>query len=317
MLMDTVKYLVGTVAVLTLGGCAVDSGGSTQSAEGLAATQSEQALTAADCQGQVASCVKAAKSFVDLGGCTTKFQSCTAQAALDLASQSNLLKNCRAQSDSCLTAALTPADIKACRTRYQTCASDVQSTATDGLAAAVAGAKEAFEKAAQTAAGVIHGATSAAGDALGALSACTTAANQCLSDAVVLKDITVCQTSFQTCAGSAVALVDEIVAPLPVPTPTEIASTLGPCQDRAKVCLAHAITLTDIGACKGTLQTCVKGVTTLGDSTVDQVNKLLPPIIQLPTPGNAVDCTAATTDCLLKLGNPLDCAAGTAKCLGA
>src|ERR1043165_6061898 len=114
--MNAVKYMVGIVAALSLGGCAANTGSSTEPTEAVTGTtSSEQAITVADCQTQVASCVKSAKSFLDLGGCTTKFQSCTTQAAADLVGQSNLLKTCRAKSDACLAAAVTLGDIKACR----------------------------------------------------------------------------------------------------------------------------------------------------------------------------------------------------------
>jgi ribosomal protein S20 len=265
---------------------------------------------------QVGTCVKGAKSFLDLGGCTAKFQACTTQAAADLAGQSNLLKNCRASANACLQGALTVSDIKACRTVFESCANDVQSTATDAVKEAIGAAKDAVDKATDVAVGVIQGASTVATGALDALSTCTKQADSCLAAVVSLNGISVCQASFEKCAGSAVALVDEVVKPLPIPTPTEIANTLAPCQSTAQACLKGAVTATDISACKGALQTCVKNVTSVADSTVDDVNKLLPPAIQLPTPTETVDCSTAATECLLKLGNPLDCAAQAAKCLG-
>jgi hypothetical protein len=315
--MNALKQMFGVVVVLSLGGCAADAGSSTvpERSETVSAT-SEQALTIVDCQNQVASCVKSAKSFLDLGGCTASFQACTTQAAADLAGQSNLLKSCRTSANACLQGALTLSDIKACRSVFDACAADVQSTATDAVAEAIKAAKDAIDKATNIAVGVIQDASGVATGALDALATCTKQADSCLAAVVSLNGISTCQASFEKCAGAAVALVDKVVAPLPVPTPTEIANALAPCQTKAQACLKGAVTATDISACQGALQTCVKNVTSVADSTVDDVNKLLPPAIQLPTPTQTVDCSTAATQCLLNLGNPIDCANQAAKCLG-
>ena len=98
--MNSVKYVVGIVAAFSLTGCA-GSGGAPDSEESTPSVtgNSEQAVTLVDCQKQVTACVKGARSFLDLGGCTAKFQGCTTQAAVDLVGQGNLLKNCRASAN--------------------------------------------------------------------------------------------------------------------------------------------------------------------------------------------------------------------------
>src|SRR5262249_54493595 len=114
----------------------------------------------------------------------------------------------------------------------------------------------------------------------------------------------------------AVSLADEVVGDLPIPKPSDIAKDFQECQDQSTQCLKGAITLTDISACKTTLQACVKGATKVADTTVDDVNKLLPRFIQIPTPTQATDCTAAATQCLLQFGaNPIACAQQATQCL--
>ncbi|HVU05873.1 MAG TPA: hypothetical protein VHE30_29190 [Polyangiaceae bacterium] len=312
--MKAMHSILGVLATLALAGCSANTGGSSPEQTEVG-TSSDQAITVFDCQKQVGDCVKAAKSFTDLATCTTKFQACTTQAAADLIGQGNLLKNCRDKANACLTGALTVTDIKACRGVYETCAADVTSTASDAVKGAVDAAQDAIDKAVDVATGVISGATDATSGALDALATCTTQADACLGKVVKTADVTACQTNFEKCAGAAVSLVDKVVAPLPIPTPSVIASTLSSCQDKATTCLATAVTSADISACKGTLTTCVKGVTSLADTTVNDVNALLPPVIQLPTPTKTVDCSTAAADCLLNLGNPLECANQAAACL--
>jgi len=306
--------------IATLGtkaGCSASpSEGSDTASEPAVTATTAQSVTVIDCQRQAGSCVKAAKSFTDLGACTANFQSCVAQAALDATGQSTLLKDCRAKSDACLKGALTVSDLSACRSVFEACTVDVASTADGALQTAIDAAKDAITKATQVAQGVIEGASTVAGDALGAVAACETKANACLKGVVKTEDVSACQDVFETCVGNAVSLVDEVVGALPIPSPTEVAKDFQGCQTQSTACLKGAITLTDISACKTTLQTCVKNATTVADTAVDDVNKLLPPFIQIPTPSATADCTAAATACLLKFGaNPITCATQATQCL--
>jgi len=306
-------FMVGTVGLLA--GCGT-TGSDKQEPTALVTGSTEQSITVVDCQRQAGSCAKSAKSFLDLAACTAKFQSCTVQAATDLLGQGNLLKNCRTKADACLEGALTVTDISACRSVYEACASDVTETAGGVLTDAVGIAKDTIDKATDLALGVINAATGATGGALEALSSCEAKANTCLTGVVKVSDVSSCQDVFETCVGGAVSLVDKVAASLPIPSPSEVAADFAACQTQTQACLKGAITETDISACKGTLQTCVKGATTVADSAVDDLNKLLPPIIQVPTPSGTVDCAAAATKCLLTLGaNPVTCATQATQCL--
>src|SRR5260221_4424377 len=153
--MKAMTQLLGVVAALSLGACApgaADTSVPTQTEPSEGAT-TEQSITFVDCQAQVTTCVRAAKSFAELGACTTKFQACTTQAATDLASEATQLRDCTTKSNQCLAAALVLADVTVCRTAYDTCTKDAQTTGTSGLLDAIAATRAAIDKATQVAAG--------------------------------------------------------------------------------------------------------------------------------------------------------------------
>lgn len=302
--------VLGAVAALT--GCSTEPNSELGTDTVKAGTASE-AVTVLDCQKQVATCSKAAKSFADFGKCTTQFQSCTTQAALDLAGQGTLLSTCRAKSTKCLQGALTVSDVSACRDIYNACTADVKATASDVLGSALQTAKDAIAKTEQIATGLISDATGTVGAALDALGNCESKANACLTSAVTVGQVLPCQDAFDTCAGDAVKLADGVVASLPIPTATDVLTALSQCQAESAACLKGAVTISDVSACKSVLSTCVTNANALVDTVVTDVNTVLP--VPVPTPTQIATCTAAATECLLKLTSPIDCLTQQTLCL--
>lgn len=313
--MKSAKYFCGLLAagLLAVVGCSpAEAGSSTEPEE---AGSAEQSLTLGDCRKQVSVCVQGAQSITELGGCTAKFEACTAQAAVDLTGQGSLLKTCRDSADACLEGALTVSDVRACRTVLNSCIQDVGTLGTAAVDEAVDLAKTAIDDAATIATGLIDTAAVVGTGAIDAVDVCSTEALSCVDHALTVGAVKSCRQSFEMCLGAAIDLVDDAVAVLPVPPVGQIAGALEPCQKNAVKCLTGAVTVTDISACKDTLELCVQGVTSVGDAIASEVNQLLPGIIQVPLPGNAVGCTDATVQCLLKKLTPIQCAADAANCL--
>jgi hypothetical protein len=314
--MKTLRNGFVFAALLSLTAC---SGAETSSPETIeptavadeTAVASAQEVTIFDCQRQVAQCTLSARSFFDLGRCTTQFQGCTAQAAADLLGQSNLLKDCRTSANACLEGAVTLSDVTACRNVFESCAGDVQETVGGVVKTAVDAAKDAIGIAVDVAIDTIGAAGDLAGGAIDAVEACQAQSLQCLEGVVTVSDVSECRDVFDECVGGAVSLVDDLVAPLPGPTPTELIDGFADCQAKSESCLGGALTLTDLTACQTTLQTCVQDATDLVKGTVDDVNQILP----LPLPTQPLDCTAQAAQCLLSFGNPLTCAEQATQCL--
>src|SRR5271156_6226374 len=120
--MKTLTQILMLATVGTLTGCGMSPDDNTQAAPAAQSASVKQGVTAADCQTQVGTCVKAAKSFAALAVCTTNFATCPTQAAADAVVPPNLLANCRASTDSCLKGAVTLTDISSCRSVYEACA---------------------------------------------------------------------------------------------------------------------------------------------------------------------------------------------------
>ena len=311
--MNSVKRIWALGAVAALSGCAAEPVEPAPSDVAVQSGTTSQAVTVLDCQRDVATCTRAAKSFQDFGTCTTTFQSCAAQAARDLAGQSTLLVTCQAKANKCLQGAITVSDISACRGIFQVCTANVSTTANEVLATALKSAKDAITATSDIATGLISGAGGVVGGALDALGICENQASTCLKSAVTVGDLAPCRTAFDKCAGAAVKLVDSTVASLPVPTPTQVVASFAQCQAESTACLTGAVTVADVSACKGVLSTCVKNVSALADTVVTTASTVLP--VKVPTPTQTLACGAALTDCLLKLGNPLDCTTQATACL--
>jgi hypothetical protein len=312
--MKSTHTLMTLAALFTLGACSAEPAGSVAtepSATGL--TQEE--LSIIDCQRQVATCTRAARSFQDFGKCTVDLQSCTSQAALDLVGQGNLLSNCRSKADACLKGAVTMSDITACRDIYSACSSDVTTTAGDALSGALKTAGDAISKVGDIATDLIGKAGGDVSKALGALDVCENKASACLKAAVKATDVTPCQEVFDTCADQAISIVSTVVDPLPGPTPGQLVNGLSQCQTQSTACLKGALTVSDVSSCRSVLDTCVKNASSLIDSTITDVTSILPLPVKVPGVGQTVDCTTSLTDCLLKLGNPIDCAAQAQACV--
>jgi hypothetical protein len=308
--MKTLHTVMTFAALFTLGACSSEP---TESLPSTTAASTEQ-ITVLDCQKQVTTCTRAAKSFADFAKCTTGLASCTAQAALDITGQGNLLANCRAKADTCLKGAVSVSDISSCRDIYAVCTADI-ADATDGaLSDALKVAQDAVNKAAQLATDTINAATGDVSKALDAVGACETKANSCLKAVVKLSDISPCEETFDTCTSKAISVLDTVTSSLPLPTPSKVLDGLQQCQDQSTACLKGAVTVSDVSACKTVLQTCVKNAASIVDNTVSGVTSILPLPVKLPGIGQTVDCTSNLAECLLKLGNPADCAAQAAAC---
>jgi hypothetical protein len=303
--------LVFAASAFSFFGCSAGDPGSGDGEQVASSSASEVKLL--DCQKQVASCTLKAKSFKDLGACTAQFQSCSSQAALDLAGAGSVLKDCRSKADACLKGALTLSDVTACRSVFESCTADVGSTAKNVLSEAVGAAGTAIEKTANVAIDTIQKAVGATGPALEAVATCQSTATSCLKGALTTGDVSQCQDVFEDCAGKAVKIVDGAVAPLPGPTPGEIADGFALCQAKSESCLKGALTSFDVSKCKNTLSTCVGNATNLIDQTISDVNSLLP-LPLLPGTSKPVNCTTQATECLLSLKNPADCAEQALAC---
>lgn len=309
--MKTLHTVMTLAAMFTLGACSTEPSGTLSSAPE-ATAETEQNLALLDCSKQVAACTKSAKSFSDFGKCTTDFQACTAQAALDVLGQGNLATDCRSKANNCLKGAVTLSDISACREIFGACTTDITGVAGDVLGNALKIAGDAISKASDVATKTIDTATGDVSAALDAVGACETKANACLKSVVKLSDISPCEQTFDTCTSKAISLVDKVVSPLPIPTPSQILDGLTQCQEKSTQCLKGALTVSDVSACKSVLTTCVKNASSVVDTTVSGVTSILP--IKLPGVGQTVDCTGGLAECLLKLGNPVDCAAQATTC---
>lgn len=312
--MNRTHHIFITAAIATLTGCSADPGTSAP-VDSTEIGSSQEAVTLVDCQKQVAACTQAAKSLSDLGHCTAQFQACTTQAATDLVGHGTLLKDCRASANQCLDGALTSLDISKCRGLFDSCAKDVQSTANNALGDAIATAKSTVGTATQAAIGAINTAGGAVNDALDAVNACVKDSNACFTGATIVADVTQCEQAAQACINRAVTLVDNVTDPLPGPNPGELAGGLAQCQDQVTVCLGKALTSADIAACQGALQLCVNNTTGFVDQTLTDLNALLPPLLQFPSPTKPVDCASAAAQCLLAMTNPLDCATQATQCI--
>jgi len=311
--MLAIRRSLALVALVALPACSGE-GASSEDTGGEITASSADAVTLLDCQKQVTSCTLAARSFRDLGACTTAFQACGQQAALDLAGASNVLSQCRTKANACLESAVTTLDISACRGVYETCAGNVRGTVKDAVAGAVEAAEDAIDATLAAAKDAIDAAAGGAGAALDAVATCETEVTTCLKSATTTGAVSTCRTSFEACVDGVVSALDDVVAPLPGPTPSQIVDSFDACQTSAQACLEKAVTSLDVAACQSTLETCVGGATSLVDATVDDVNAILP--VPVPTPGTVVDCNAAAAQCLLKFGNPVTCADQAAACLG-
>jgi hypothetical protein len=315
--MKTIHHALTIATVGFLAGCGVSPSDGAASSENPSIGTSQQSLTTVvDCQKAAGTCVQTAKSLTDIVTCTQKFQACTVQAAQDATSSVTLLKDCRTKSADCLKGALTMSDISACRSVFDSCTADLATTADGALQDAIGAAKDTIDKATSIALDVLSGATSTANTALDAVTACQASADKCITGATSLTTLSGCQDTFETCLGGAVKTVEEAAKLLPLPTPAEIAADFTACQTKATACFAVAFTPTSISACQGTLQTCVKNAVTVTDSTVADLNKLLPPGITVPTPSSALTCTSDAATCLLKpFANPLECATTAVTCI--
>lgn len=308
--MKTLHTVMTFAALFTLGACSSEPTESTPTTTG----SSTEQITVLDCQKQVTTCTRAAKSFSDFAKCTTDLASCTAQAALDITGQGNLLANCRAKADTCLKGAVSVSDISSCRDIYAVCTADI-ADATDGaLSDALKVAQDAVNKAAQLATDTINAATGDVSKALDAVGACESKATSCLKAVVKLGDISTCEDTFDTCTSKAVSLIGTVASSLPLPTPSKVLDGLTQCQDQSTACLKGAVTVSDVSACKSVLQTCVKNAASIVDNTVSGITSILPLPVKVPGVGQTVDCTSTLAECLLKLGNPADCAAQAAAC---
>lgn len=305
-------FISATLA--TLMGCSADPGTSDPT-DSVEVGTSQDPITLVDCQKQVAACTQAAKSFSDLGHCTAQFEGCTAQAATDLIGQGTLLSDCRASANKCLDGALTSLDITKCRSLFDSCAKDVATTATTALGDVIGTAQSAVAKTTQAAIDIINGAGAATTGALDAVNACVKESNQCFGGATLPINVTGCQTAAESCINHALDLVNTVTDPLPGPNPGQIADGLMQCQSAVTACLDKAISSVDVAACNGALNLCVKNTTGFVDSTVSDLNTLLPPFFQLPTLTKPIDCASQAAQCLLAMKSPLDCANQAATCL--
>ena len=310
--MKSTHTLMTLAALFTLGACSAEPAGSA-SVDPATTGLTQEELKILDCQKQVATCTRAAKSFQDFGKCTADLTSCTAQAALDLTGQGNLLSNCRSKSDACLKGAVTVSDISACRDIYSACTSDVTATAGDALNGALKTAGDAISKVGDIATDLIGKAGGNVTKALDVLGDCETKANACLKAAVKVGDVTPCQEAFEGCAEGAIKIVSTVVDPLPGPTPNQIVDGLSQCQMESTACLKGAVSVGDVSSCRSVLDTCVKNAESLVDHTVSDVTSILP--VKVPGVTQTVDCTTTLSECLLKLGNPIDCAAKAQACV--
>ncbi len=312
--MNSIKYTLCLLMGVALVGCASgEPGYGEEAVSDLGASQ--ESVTVGDCRRQVTMCVQRANSLRELGGCTAKFEACSTQAVADAAGQGNLLKECRDSANACLDGAITVTDIRACRSVLKSCVDDVATVGTSAVSDAIDLAKDAIADATSVTIDVIGGVSDVADGALDAVDTCSSEALSCVDRALTVGGVRSCRASFEKCLGSAIDLVDDAIAILPIPPVGQIASSLAPCQKNAIKCLSGAITVTDISACRTTLQSCVQGVTSVADGLVDEINDLLPGIVQIPKPGNAVDCTLTTATCLLKNLTPIKCAAEAANCI--
>ncbi|HEX4337657.1 MAG TPA: hypothetical protein VH062_17205 [Polyangiaceae bacterium] len=312
--MKSLNTLMTLAALFTLGACSTEPVGSSSPTAGATGTSQED-LMIQDCQKQLVSCTKAAHSLTEFGKCTADLTSCTTQSALDVVGQGNLLTNCRTKANTCLKGAVSVSDISSCREIFGACTSDLGDAADGVLGTAIKTATDAIGKAGDLATSTINTATGDVGKALDAVGACETSANSCLKGVVKAGDVTSCEKVFDTCTSNAISLVDTIVAPLPIPTPSQVIGSLSSCQDQSTACLKGALTITDVSACRNVLQTCVKDAASVVDSTITGVTSILPlPLPKLPGVGQTVDCTSGLAECLLKLGNPVDCATQATAC---
>ena len=309
--MKSTKTLMTLAALFTLGACSAEPTAS--SAPGVTGlTEQEQSIL--DCQKQVASCTKAAHSFSDFAKCTTDLQACTTQATLDLVGQGNLLSTCRSKANTCLKGAVTVSDISSCRDIFAACSTDLGTAADGVLGGAIQTAQDAISKAGKIATDTLDAATGDVSKALDAVGACETQANACLKSVVKASGVTPCEQVFDTCTSKALSLVDSVVAPLPVPMPSQILDGLSQCQAKSTSCLKGAVTVSDVSSCRDVLSTCVKNASSIVDNTVSGITSILPLPVKLPGVGQTVDCAGGLTECLLKLGNPVDCATQATSC---
>jgi len=307
------KKSLAILSLSTLIGLGACSAEPTNDAAG-AVGQTEEELTLIDCQKQVTTCTRSAKSLSDFAKCTTDLQACTAQAALDLAGQGNLLSTCRSKANTCLKGAVTVSDISACRDIFSACSKDIVDTTTDVFGNAIKTATDAIGKAGQVATDIIGSAPGDVSKALDVLGTCETKANACLSAVVKTSDIAPCEQAFDGCVNGAISIVDTIVDPLPGPTPSQLIDGLSGCQTQSTACLKGAVTVSDVSACRSVLQTCVKNASSIVDGLVSGVTSILPLPVKVPSVGQTVDCTGNLAECLLKLQNPVDCATQATSC---
>ena len=299
--MKSMQRVLMVSAVAALFGCGAEVAPETSQS-----SVAKQAVTVIDCGSQLAQCTLAARGLSQLGQCTTAFTDCNTQAAQDLLDTQDLLADCRTESQACLRGALSLTDIRACRTTFDACSADAIDAAEQVVGDAVTSAQDAIDDAAQAAIDIINQTTDAAGDALDLVGACQGAATDCLTQADNVQDVLACQHVFEQCASDAVDLASTVLPELPGPTPAEIVAAVGECTDSSDECLAGALTLSDIRACRTTLNDCLDAASGLVDSTVNG----------LPTPTEVLDCNVALTQCLLTSLNAGQCINDANQCLG-
>ena len=118
----------------------------------------------------------------------------------------------------CLDAAVTSGDIRGCREIYTACSRDAIETINVVIDTAIDTAEDAIQLTADTATNVIMKAAGFSSDAFGVLQQCRDDVTDCLDGVTSTADVRTCHVIFDGCAADAVDLVDNTVAPLPLPT---------------------------------------------------------------------------------------------------
>lgn len=313
--------------VLTFSGlamaCAAEPAGPSAVEEAFGST--EAAITVFDCQRDLNECNSQSRRFFQRARCAVEFQSCTAQSALDLVKQENLLAECRGDATSCLEGALTLSDIQVCRDVYQTCSSEILATAEGVLDDAAALAEEAIDQATEIATAVIERTAGELTEVLDSVSECRGAALSCVEGAVTVTTLESCQDVFDACVGDAVALAEQVAEALPGPTPGEVLAGLDDCRGASQACIEGALSLAEIDACQSVGEVCLNNavgvvedaVTETVTDTLDVVDTIVEELpVPVPTPSETIDCSAQFSQCLLTTIRPFACAEQARVCLG-
>jgi hypothetical protein len=278
-------------------------------------SQSVHEIGVVECQVELAECTLSARGILARSRCATQYTSCTSQAAIDLLVGQDLLAECRSDANVCLEGVLTLDHIGACRSLYGSCAEDLINTVDESVRNAVDAARDVIDETVGVAIDTVGAATGAVDGALSAVEACRSEAFDCLENVATLNNVSDCRSVFSVCTEEAVSSVEGVIDVLPIPAPGQVIETLDECRAASEDCLEGALSVTDISVCRGTLETCVKGVTDVASDVAGEFDDLVGILpLPVPPPSEVIDCSAELSLCLLSLKSPFVCAREAREC---